>query len=230
MSGIARKLMGVSAGAEGVSVTLDGSTLDNLTDETFPFNYANSYPAGTFIVVVVTATENNIAIGAWDSVVDSEGNTFTLAVQGGQSNGFTFSAVWFCVLSNPVTSSTTITATSNVTVGANGRKGSVFVLEAVSDVENAVNSPQTRGPIVATSSTVSGSGIAFHVVSYGSGNPATVVSVSPDFDLQVESLNSGCSQYIATSVVAKAPSASVSNTLTLTTNAGRYANMMAIFE
>ena len=222
--------MRMGAAGKPTPVKLDGTTFDTLTDGAFPFNYSNSYPAGTFIVVVVTARENDSVTGVWDSVVDSEGNTFTLAIQGSQINDLTFSAVWFCVLSNPVTSSTTITASTSTTLVAFGRHGSVFVLETVSDAENTVSSPHEGAPVVATSSTVSGSGIAFHVVSTGFSSGPSVVSVSSDFALQVESRSSGCSQYIATSVVDKSPSAGVSNSLELSTTGGRYANLMAIFE
>lgn len=228
MSGIARKLMGVTKGGDP-PVTLDNTAFDTLTDETFSFNYGSSHHAGAFIVVVVTARDST-ASGSWTSVVDSVGNVFTLAVQGTQSNNLTFSAVYFCVLSNPVTSATTVTATTLSPLTNNGRHAAVFTLENVSDVENTVNSPYAGTPVVVSSTTVSGSGIAFHVVSTGLFAAGAVVSVSPDFTFQVESLNRFCSQYISTSVVDKPPSGSVSNSLELATTAGQYANVLAIFE
>jgi len=233
MSGIARKLMGVRK-SEPSSVTLDSTTFDTNTDLTFPFNYGNSHPAGSFIVVVVTARENSIFIsGSWQSLVDSEGNTFTLATQGAQSNGLTFSAIYFCVLANAVDSATTLTATATgpSSLSSDGRHAAVFNLSGVSDAENTVNTPTEGAPVTQSTTTVSGKGIAFHVVSTGILNtPPSVVSVSSGFTSQVESLNSGCSQYIATSVLNQAPSSSVSNSLELSTTSGRYANMMAIFE
>ena len=228
---IARKLMGITKGAAVDPVTLDSTTSDNLTSGTFPFNYANSYPAGTFIVVAVTARETGTLAGTWNSVVDDEGNTFNLVVQGTQSNDLTFSAIWSCSLSNPVTAATAITATTSTTLTASGRHAAIFVLGTTPSTTNVVNSPQTGAPVVATSTTTSGSGIAFHVVSTGAGQGGpSVVSVSSGFTLQVESRNSGCSQYIATSVLDQAPSSSVSNSLELSVTSGRYANMMAVAE
>ena len=227
---ITRKLMGITKGAAVDPVTLDSTTFDTLTSGTFPFNYAKSYPAGTFVVAVVTARENGTVAGTWDSVVDDEGNTFNLVVQGTQSNDLTFSAIWSCSLSNPVTAATAITATTSTTLAPRGRHAAIFVLGTTPSTTNVVNSPQTGAPVVATSSTTSGSGIAFHVVSTGLTTPASVVSVSSGFTLQVESRNTACSQYIATSVLDQAPSSSVSNSLELSVTTGRYANMMAVAE
>ena len=217
-------------GAAGIPnpVTLDSTTFDTLTSGTFPFNYAKSYPAGTLVVVIVTARENDTIAGTWDSVVDDEGNTFNLVVQGTQNNDLTFSAIWKCSLSNPVTAATAITATTSTTLSTAGRHAAIFVLTPSPPPTNVVNSPQTGAPVVATLTTTSGSGIAFHVVSTGLGGPPSVVSVSSGFTLQVESRNAGCSQYIATSVLDQAPSSSVSNSLELSTTTGQYANMMAV--
>tara|TARA_R110000764_G_scaffold222351_1_gene311046 strand:- start:571 stop:1233 length:663 start_codon:yes stop_codon:yes gene_type:complete len=211
-------------------VTLDSTTFDTLTNGTFPFNYAKSYSAGTFVVAIVTARELGTLAGTWDSVVDDEGNTFNLVVQGTQPNDLTFSAIWSCSLSNPVTAATAITATTSTTLDARGRHAAIFVLGATPSTTNVVNSPQINTPVVATSTTTSGSGIAFHVVSTGLTTQPSVVSVSSGFTLQVESRNAGCNQYIATSVLDQAPSSSVSNSLELSATSGRYANMMAVAE
>ena len=226
---IARKLMGITKKYSD-PVTLDSTTFDTLTSGTFPFNYSKSYPAGTFVVAIVTAREAGTVAGTWDSVVDDEGNTFNLVVQGTQSNDLTFSAIWSCSLSNPVTAATAITATTSTTLANRGRHAAIFVLGTTPSTTNVVNSPQTGAPVVATSTTTSGSGIAFHVVSTGLSTPASVVSVSSGFTLQVESLNRACSQYIATSVLDQTPSSSVSNSLELSVTSGRYANMMAVAE
>jgi len=219
-------------GAAGIPnpVTLDSTTSDNLTSGTFPFNYSKSYPAGTFVVAIVTARENGTVAGTWDSVVDDEGNTFSLAVQGTQLNDLTFTSIWFRYLGSPVTAATAITATTSTTISTFGRHAAIFVLEDQPLSYNAVNSPQTGAPVVATSTTTSGSGIAFHVVSTGLSPAPSVVSVSSGFTLQVESSSAGCSQFIATSVLDQAPSSSVSNSLGLSVTSGQYANLMVVAE
>ena len=229
MSGIGHKLLAASSGFKE-PITLDSTTSDTNTDLTFPFNYGSSHPAGSFIVVVVSARSTTQITGSWQSLVDSEGNTFTLATQGTQLNNLTFSAIYFCVLANPVSSATTLTATATgpTSVSNGGRHAAVFNLSGVSDVENTVNTPTDGAPVTQSTTTVSGKGIAFHVVSTGFNN-VLVTSVSDGFSLEVE-IPTSSAQYIATSVFDKTPSDSVSNTFTMNTTNGRYANMMAIFE
>jgi len=227
---IFQKLLGSAkvGGGTRPTVTLDNTAFDTSTSATFNFNYAASYSVGAFVVVVVTARLASGA-GTWNSVIDSAGNTFNLAVRGTQSNNLTFSAVYFCVLTNAVTSATTITATASGLVTNNGRHGAVFILTNIADVENTANTPTSSLPVTASTTTVSGVGVAFHVVSTGLRS-TFVTSVSSKFTLQVESRNQFCSQYIATSVIDELANASVTDVMTFSVASGNFANMMAIFE
>lgn len=75
-------------------------------------NYLASYPAGTLILLSVNATVPN----AWTTmtVVDNAGNTYAIIGTPHQEQPSNFQvAQFYCVLTNPVTTSTVITASVN---------------------------------------------------------------------------------------------------------------------
>lgn len=194
----------------------------------YSFTYGTAAPAGSFIVVVVTARPAS-GTAAWTSMSDSAGNTFTEVVDGAQSNSITFTGIYFCQLTNAVTASTTITAVSAMTSASSAQHATVFRLTGVTGVDATANNPLTSNLISATATTSTGDGIAIHGISTGLSTAPSVTSVSSGFTLRRSIPFSGCSQYIATSEYNQSPSTSVSNTFTMSAS-GAYASVMALFK
>lgn len=232
MSDISRKLMGVTKGAVEKSVTLNGSgtKTDSLT-ETYQFNYGDSIPAGSFVVVVVTARGGTQTPVVWDSVTDDAGNTFSEAVDGRQNNGLTFTAIYYAQIGSAVTTDTTITAiASGSTSYLSGQHHSIFVLSGVSGLQDTDNAPADFVSLVSGEvTTSSGSGIAIHAISTAFLTTSSVNSVSSGFNLETSLAVVGSQHFTASSIVDQSSGTAVSNTFDMSLS-GRWASVMAIFE
>lgn len=93
--------------SEAARYTRDSGNVNNVST-----NYLHSYPAGTLILLAVNAPVPNVWTAM--SVVDSAGNVYAMAGGPRQDMPSNYQvAQFYCVLTNPVTTSTTLTATAS---------------------------------------------------------------------------------------------------------------------
>lgn len=223
----------MAAGGSSVpkSVTLNtfGTKTTDLT-ATYEFNYGEVIPAGSFVVICVTARSPSFSPGTWDSVVDSAGNTFIEAVEGTQSNNLTFTAIYYSKITNSVDTGTVITANATSSEFQTAQHHSVFVLTGVNEVDNIYSSPANSTNLVSASAiTTNGSGIAVHAISTGLSSLASINSISEIFVEQSSLATGGCQQFTATSVFEEQSNTSIQNTFDMSVLAN-WASIMAIFK
>ena len=220
-----------------ITLNSSGSVVSStVSGNVYTFQYGGDIPAGSFVVITVTArTSGNTVTGSWSSIVDSAGNTFSEVIEGTQDNNLTFSAIYAGVLGASVTSSTNISATSSQSNGSSSyrraKHHSIFVLTGVTQADNTSSAPTTASTNVFSNSatTTTGNGIALHVISSGTGSQRTISSVSSGYT-SLAITATACSQYSARKVIDQSGGTAVSSTITLNGTLGRAAVIIATFK
>ena len=237
----ARLMQMAAAGAvqDPPTITLNSSgsvVSSTISGNVYTFQYGGDIPAGSFVVITVTArSDGNTVTGSWSSIVDNAGNTFSEVVEGTQDNNLTFSAIYAGVLGASVTSSTTISATSSQSNGSSSygraKHHSIFVLTGVTQADSTSATATTGSTNVFSNSatTTTGNGIALHVISSGTGSQRTISSVSSGYT-SLAITAQACSQYSARKVIDQSGGTAVSSTITLSGTLGRAADLIATFK
>lgn len=232
-------LLGAAGSQVTPTITLHSSggiTFEYNYDLDYTFSYDGNIPAGSFVVIVVTARSKSTShTGSWTGITDSAGNTFSEAIAGTQDNNLTFSAIYSGVLGTSVTSSTNITASSTQSPGdtefRKAKHYSIFVLTGVTQVDNTASAPNSTSTNALSNSatTTTGNGIALHVLSTGTGQNPTVNSVSSGYtSLSLPASN--CGQYSARKVIDGASANSTESSTITMSRSGKYANIFATFK
>jgi len=157
----------------------------------FGTNYLNSYPAGTFMVAVITVRSSSAANST--TLTDSAGNSYTKAVEGTQSNGLTVSSIWYSNLTNSVTTGTTLTANLSAVSYTNAQHLTLFQLTNISSYESS-NTSTSSSNVITNTLNVSSPGILIQCVSTGVSANTAPVSYTPGTSTSAAYV-SLCSQY-----------------------------------